>query len=108
LIRPAIINLDITAPNKPSATMKRNYVATAGEMTLYVELYDSVTGDLIAKALDQKMDKTHASAYTWSNSATNKAAAQRILKGWAEILLTALNEAKNQKESETWVIPAVD
>jgi len=25
---------------------------------------------------------------------TNKAAADRILKGWAEILLNALNEAK--------------
>ncbi len=63
-------------------------------MTLYLELYDSVTGDLIAKALDRKADNAHNQGfYTWANSVTNKAAADRILKGWANILLTGLNEA---------------
>jgi hypothetical protein len=32
--------------------------------------------------------------YTWANSSTNKAAADRILNGWADILVAALNEAK--------------
>jgi hypothetical protein len=63
-------------------------------MTLYIEAYDSVTGDLLAKALDRKADRSNNSFYTWSNSVTNKAAAERILKGWATILLDALNEAK--------------
>jgi len=108
LIRPAIINLDITAPDTPSASFTRNYISSAGEMTLYLEIYDSVTGDMIAKAMDRKTDNTHANFYTWSNSSTNKAAAVRILKGWSEILLAALNEAKTQEESETWITPAID
>jgi hypothetical protein len=61
-----------------------------------VELYDSVTGDLIAKAADRKQDHDQ-NFYTWTNSVTNKAAADRILKGWANILLQALNEAKTGK-----------
>jgi hypothetical protein len=65
-------------------------------MTLYVELYDSVTGDLIVKAMDRKADRSNDGYYTWANSATNKANAKRILKGWANILLTALNEARQQ------------
>ena len=93
LVRPAIINLDVTAPDTMRAGRSRSYTQSAGEMTLYVELYDSVTGDLIAKAMDRKADR-NSSYYTWANSATNKAAADRILKGWAEILLAALNEAK--------------
>ena len=63
-------------------------------MTLYVEIYDSVTGDLIAKAMDRRVDRTNDAYYTWATSVTNKAAAERILKGWANILLNALNEAK--------------
>lgn len=94
LIRPAIINLDATAPDTPRAGRSTSYVASAGEMTLYIEAYDSVTGDLLAKALDRKADRSNNSFYTWSNSVTNKAAAERILKGWATILLDALNEAK--------------
>lgn len=95
LIRPAIINLDVAAPDTMSAGRNRSYSTTAGEMTLYIELYDSVTGDLLAKALDRKVDNPARSGfYTWSNSVSNKAAADRILKGWAEILLDALNEAK--------------
>jgi len=93
LVRPAIINLDVAAPDTMKAGRSRSYTDSAGEMTLYVELYDSVTGDLIAKAIDRKVDR-NSGFYTWTNSVTNKAAADRILKGWAEILLNALNEAK--------------
>jgi hypothetical protein len=94
LIRPAIINLDVNAPDTPTAGMSRTYTSTAGEMTLYIELYDSVTGDMIAKALDRRVDNSRSGSYTWTNSVTNTRAAQRILKGWATILLDALNEAR--------------
>ncbi len=94
IVRPAIINLDVTAPDTPHAGRSQSYTASAGEMTLYIELYDSVTGDIFAKALDRKIDRANAGFYTWTNSVTNRAAAQRILKGWAKILVNALNEAK--------------
>ncbi|TFG81231.1 MAG: DUF3313 family protein [Chromatiales bacterium] len=94
LIRPAIINLDVNAPDTMSAGRSRTYTDSAGEMTLYIELYDSVTGDLIAKAMDRKVDGSNRGFYTWANRATNRVAADRILKGWAEILVEALNEAR--------------
>jgi hypothetical protein len=92
LIRPAIINLDVNAPDTPRAGRTKTYASSAGEMTLYIELYDSVTGDLIAKALDRRVD--NQAFYTWSNSVTNKKAADKILQGWASILVEALDEAK--------------
>ena len=94
LVRPAIINLDVNAPDTMRAGRSMSFTSTAGEMTLYIEIYDSITGDLIAKALDRKADTSRQSYYTWTNSVTNKAAAKRILQGWADILLDALNEAK--------------
>lgn len=94
LILPAIVNLDITAPETSGSGRTNSYVRSAGEMTLYIELYDSVTGDIIAKAVDRQVDRESNQMYTWANSATNKAAADRILNGWADILIAALNEAK--------------
>jgi hypothetical protein len=93
LLRPAIVNLDVAAPETSRMSRGRTYVDSAGQMTLYIELYDSVTGDLIAKALDRRVDDSRSGYYTWANSVSNRAAADRILKGWAEILLDALNEA---------------
>jgi hypothetical protein len=57
-------------------------------------LIDSVTGDIFAKALDRRVDNARSSFYTWASRATNMAAADRILKGWATILREALDEAK--------------
>lgn len=99
LIRPAIINLDVNAPDTLSAGRGRTYTKSAGEMTLYVEVYDSVSGELLGKALDRRGDNDSA-FYTWSSSVTNKAAADRILKGWADILVNALKEAKSAPDQD--------
>ena len=96
LIRPSIVNLDVNAPEQHGAGRTSSYTRSAGEMTLYIELFDSETGDLIAKALDRRIDNENdAGFYTWTTSSSNKQAAARILTGWANILLDALNEAKN-------------
>ena len=96
LIRPSIVNLDIKAPERHGTGRTNSYTRTAGEMTLYIELYDSETGDLIAKALDYSMDNPNEQGiYTWANASSNQRAAERILTGWANILLNGLNEAKN-------------
>jgi len=94
IVRPAIINLNVTAPDLRAAGRMTTYVSSAGEMTLYIELWDSVSGDIMAKALDRRADNSFAHSYTWANPVSNRAAAVRILKGWAEILVNALNEAK--------------
>lgn len=94
LLRPAIINLDVTAPDTMSANRNYTITSSAGEMTLYLEMYDSVTGSIIIKALDRKGDRSQLGQFTLSSSVKNKAAANRILAQWADILVDALNEAK--------------
>ncbi len=96
LLRPAIVNLDITAPQTHGGGRSASYVRSAGEMTLAIDLFDSVTGDVIAKALDRKIDNENDARFaTYANASTNKAAAKRILVEWAEILLGALNDARS-------------
>jgi hypothetical protein len=92
-IKPAIINLDVNAPDTMSSSFTRSYGESAGEMTLYLELYDSVTDDLLAKALDRQLDRNTGS-FQWQNRVTNRAAANRILKEWAKVLKEGLDAAR--------------
>ena len=94
LIRPAIIDLDPTAPEVRSTSGSRNFVRSAGEMTLYIELYDAPTSALIAKALDRRIDGAMDNHFMWANPSSNSAAARAILRRWAEVLRDALDEAR--------------
>lgn len=92
ILRPAIINLDVIAPDTMASTGGRSYAESAGEMTLYLEVFDSQTNALIAKGMDRRADRS-TGWMTWQTSVSNRSAAKRILKGWAEVLRDALDEA---------------
>ena len=53
LVRAAIIDLDVTAPDTMSATRSRTFTADSGAATLYIELFDSVSGQIIGRAVDR-------------------------------------------------------
>jgi hypothetical protein len=89
VLRPAIINLVVTAPDTMSPGMEQTFVASAGEMTLYMELYDSLTSDLIARVIDPEAARDEG-GFGMSNRVTNKADADRILRKWADSLRSHL------------------
>ena len=83
IVRPAIVNLNVTAPDL-QRSFATNVVQSAGSMTLYMELYDSATNALIAKVYDAEADDEGFAQQ--ANRVTNKAAADRIIKKWADAL----------------------
>ena len=93
LVKPAIIDLDVNAPDIMTAGRTNTYAQSAGSMTLYLELYDSETDDLLAKALDAKADR-QTSYMQWQTGPANRAAAKRMMKPWAEALREGLDEAR--------------
>ena len=81
VLRPALLNVEVNAPDIMSADIRSTVVRSAGQMTLYLELLDSTTNTIIARVLDaQADDETFANR---ASSVTNMAAADRILKDWA-------------------------
>jgi len=95
-ITPHIVDLDVYAPDTGSLPTKTmSYTETAGRMTLQLELYDSVTGDLLAKASDRK-EAPRRGYMQWTNSVTNRAEARRMLEGWAKELRTRLDQASKK------------
>jgi len=92
LVRPAIIDLDITAPDTMSAGRSRTYTSSAGTATIFIELYDSVTGDILARAADKKAARNAGGYMSYTNRVTNRADARRMLGTWAELLRDRLDE----------------
>ncbi len=92
LVRPAIIDLDITAPDTMQAGRSRTYTSSAGTATIYIELYDSVTGDILARAADRKAARSVGGNMSYTNRVTNRADARRMLGTWAELLRDRLDE----------------
>jgi hypothetical protein len=64
----------------------------AGSATLALQVNDAVTGTLLAVAYDQRRDRT--STMRWTTSVSNRAAAEQMLKSWAEQLKRELDAAR--------------
>jgi hypothetical protein len=83
LVRAAIIDLDVTAPDTSTAGRSRTYTADSGAATLYIELFDSVSGQIIGRAFDRQGARNAGGMMRWSNRASNTADARRVFRGWA-------------------------
>ena len=97
LVRPAIIDLDVTAPDTRSASRSYTYVDSAGAATLYIELYDSVSGEILARAVDRKAGRDYG-RMEWSTSSSNRAEGRRVMRRWAGWLREALDEVHGKSE----------
>ncbi len=92
LLRPAIIDLDINAPDRPTAGRSRTFTASAGAATLFIELFDSVNGTIIGRAIDRQAARRAGGRMSWSNGVTNMAEARRMFRGWADVLRDFLDQ----------------
>ena len=95
IVKPAIIDLDVLAPDTMSAGRSTTYTRSAGSMTLYLELYDSETDDLLAKAVDPAADRENA-FMQWQTGPANRAAGVRMMKPWAKALREGLDRARTE------------
>ena len=89
ILRPALINIQVSAPDLMAAGRSTTFIQSAGSMTIYLELWDSVSNTILGRVVDGKVDPT---LYTQSaNSVTNRAAAERMMVSWADELRSRLD-----------------
>ena len=88
---PAIVDLYISAPDTMAAGRTRTYTTNSGRMTLVVELRDSVTGEILARAVDSRSGRG-TGMWNITNNVTNTADARRAIATWATALRQALDE----------------
>jgi Protein of unknown function (DUF3313) len=85
VLRPALVNLRVTAPDLMSAGMSTVVVSSAGQMTLYLELWDSSTNTIIARVIDPGSNVNYSRNMV-ANRVTNTDEARRVLQSWAQSL----------------------
>lgn len=91
LLRPAIIDLDITAPDTRTAGRSRTFTASTGAATLYIQLFDAYSGNIVGRAADRRSVRSGGGQISWSNSVTNNADARRMIGRWADTLIAFLD-----------------
>lgn len=93
IVQPAIVDLDVIAPDLRTAARTSTYSESAGEMTLELELYDSLTNDKIVTTKDRKRD--YQRGYVeWRTSVSNRATARRMMSSWAKAFREQLDDAR--------------
>jgi hypothetical protein len=98
-LEPSIVDLDVRAPDisMRQPGMTRTYTTSAGEMTLNMALFDSGSNSQIGRVIDRRRAMERGQQLQWSNSITNRQEANIMFRSWANALLDALNEAKDNR-----------
>jgi hypothetical protein len=86
LFKPRIINLDVNAPDVGSAYFGRTYARQAGRATLFLEVYDAVSGEILARWVDTREDPDRE-YFDWANRITNAVQFRFIFRAWANRLV---------------------
>jgi len=92
-ISPQIVDLDVFAPDTRGPYIERDFTNQAGRMTLKLEIYDSVTGQLLGTA-SNRQDAPYRARMQWTTSVSNMADARQMLRRWARDLRKGLNQGK--------------
>lgn len=91
LIRGALLDVVSYVPPEP---IGRNdiYLSKVGEATLVLELRDSITRAILARAVDRRAAEDRARNLQLSNRVTNSAEIRRLAQTWARLLRERLDE----------------
>jgi hypothetical protein len=95
LVKPNIANLYITAPVKATAGPSRTYVSNSGRMTLFMELRDSATDQLLARAVDT-VQARQSRNFQIGDLSSGLAEANDAMQAWAKILRKGLDDAEGR------------
>lgn len=85
-----VANVDVAAPEMRSMGPNRVYSDQAGQATLVIEARDSLSGELLGRAVDHGFAGDNL--MTWRTSASNWADFGHLFDGWARISAKGLQK----------------
>jgi len=90
LIRGGLLDVVSYVPPDPIGTTDI-YLSRVAEVTLVLEIRDSLSGAVIARAVDRRAAEDRARGFRKSNRVTNTAEVRRIILRWATLLRERLD-----------------
>ena len=98
-LRPAMVDLDVAAPDTGRQPGRmRTFVTSAGSAALFLEIYDSVSGEILARVLDRQAARGAGHVMHYADKVTNRNEAEKILAGWAGLLRRRFDEIHGKSE----------
>lgn len=95
----AIIDLQVNAPERDLPGRSRTYAVDAGEATFAIEARDSLTGQLLGRAVDRR-EAGEGPTYRRTYS-SNMADFEDLFDTWAKIAASGLTELKSVSPVDT-------
>jgi hypothetical protein len=89
-LSPSLVDVYASLPGEMTPGRSRSYTLEAGRMTLVMELRDGLTGQLLARIVDQKAG-TRSGELRLDSTAPNSADFQRAVSDWARKLREGLD-----------------
>jgi hypothetical protein len=93
-LRSAVINIDVAAPDTPSAGRVNSYTFDAGSATLALEVRDSQTRQLLGRAVDARTTPGSSATMEWTTSVSNRSDFKALFNEWARIIVNGLEDLK--------------
>jgi hypothetical protein len=94
-VRTGILNVRVTAPDRPSAGRSYTFSGEAGSATLFVEARDSLTGALLGRAVDSEIAGDDLNT-SWRTAVSNRADFRELVERWASISVRGMSELKSR------------
>lgn len=91
-IKPAIINLELTSPELDHAPIQRQINRSSGEATLYLEIFDGVSGEILLRIIDAEQVGSDSRAYRVTNKGKTRHDAKVLVSKWASALREKFDE----------------
>ena len=88
-----VVNIDVNAPDRPSAGRSYSFSSEAGSATLFLEARDSMTVAILGRAVDRRIVGDNSIA--WRTSVSNRADFRDMVKTWANASVRGLGELKS-------------
>ena len=89
-----IVNIRVTAPDRPTAGRSYSFSNEAGSAALFVEARDSTTNALLGRAVDQRIIGDNFTA--WRTSVSNRGDFRDMVKTWAETTVRGMAELRSR------------
>ena len=99
MVRGGLLDVTSYVPPDPVGGRSAVFLSSVGEATLVLELRDSETGTILARAVDRDAAETIGGTFRRSNSVTNSAEAKRLIRHWATRLREGLDGFHQQSAS---------
>ncbi len=92
LIRGGLLDVVSYVPPEPIGTRSSVYLSRIGEATLVLELRDSITEAILARAVDRRAAEKAGPSLQYSSPVTNAVDIRRVVRTWARLLTERLDE----------------